>query len=306
MAVSHREFDRWVGRGHVTWPLIVFKKHNAELSTMLTAHATALKFTYQNLSKNAEWEDSVNDHFKNKEDLRLSGFTDIKSWSNSYSKADNFFNLNCIMAISSNFETYLSTVVKLALESDVGVLFGAGRRIDGIEILKHGKKKSFDFEAKVTSCTKGDWTRRINGFVKIFGEAPDSLRENIKALERIRKIRNDLGHAFGRDIKKSRNHQVVNITKPKTLDSEKVIKYQQLVHRICKDIDKQLFHNHIGEYQSIYFYHKLRTSLKTGDYNQKRQLGNHVSILKKSLGQYGADLAGKTFCKGLIEYYEGL
>ncbi|MCL5224957.1 hypothetical protein [Pseudomonas nunensis] len=307
MVASTREFDRWAGRGRTTWPFQVFQKHNAELSTMLIAHASALKFTYKYLgSKKANWEDPINKYFPNSEELMLCGFDTVKSWSDSYNTADNWINLNCVMAISSNFETYLSTVVKLALESDTGVLFGASKRIDGIEILKHGKKHSSNFEDEILNCTKGDWNSRTNSFLRIFGKAPDILLKNTRSLESIRKIRNDLGHAFGRDIKASRNHEVVNISKPKTLSREKAVKYQKLVFKICKDIDNQLFIDHIGEYQAVHFYHKLRQTLKHDDENKSRQLGNHVFALKKGLGHYGVELAGKKFCKGLIEYYEEL
>lgn len=210
------------------------------------------------------------------------------------------------MAMIANLETYVSTVIKLALESDVGVLFGASKRIDGIEIIKYGRTQPFDFEDKVVSCTKGEWGSRIRSYENIFGTIPPILQSNISALEKLRKLRNNVGHAFGRDIETSRKHELINTSKMQRLNREKTIKNQRLIYSIAREIDKQLKRDHIGEYQALYFYHNLRPSLKHGDSNQKRQLGNHVYVLKKSLGRYGAALAGKTFCKGLIQYYESI
>jgi hypothetical protein len=79
-----------------------------------------------------------------------------------------------------------------------------------------------------------------------------------------------------------------------------------LIFGIARALDKQLLTNHIGEYQTLYFYHKLRPTLKYSDTVPAMQLGNHVAILKRKLGQFGAAKAGKKFYKELIVYYESL
>ncbi|MDC0687716.1 hypothetical protein POF53_08980 [Mitsuaria sp. RG] len=200
----------------------------------------------------------------------------------------------------------MSTAIKLALESDVGVLFGASKRIDGIEIIKHGGAHPFDFEDKLTSCTKGDWASRISAFEKIFGKAPQILKNNISDLERLRKLRNNVGHSFGRDIQASRAHNVIDIKDMERLKRDKTTEYQTLIYGVSRAIDRQLLVNHIGEYQTLFFYHNLRPELnhQTLDYNHR--IGLNTWKLKKALGQFGAQKAGKKFCKELIEYYENI
>lgn len=306
LGASKNEFSRWKAREKYSWPFQVFQKHNKELSEMYMAQIASHAYIYKELGKTADWKDSITKHFLLEDEVIGYVFEDLKSWSNSYNSFDNWVNLNCIMAMSSNFETYLSTVIKLALESNPGVLFGATTKIDGAEILKYGKKELFNFDDRVISCTKGVWGSRVNAFEKIFESCPEILRDNISLLEKIRKLRNNVGHSFGRDIEMSRNHDVIDIVKMEKLTREKTIKYQKLIFGISKQIDNQLMSEHIGEYQALYFYHNLRPSLKHDDEIYERQIGNHAAVLKKSLGRYGATLAGKVFCRGLIKHYESL
>ncbi|EKP0309972.1 hypothetical protein JGK42_003916, partial [Aeromonas veronii] len=240
------------------------------------------------------------------EEMVYTGFYDVKSWSNSYNQFDNWVNLNCVMAMSANLETYMATVISLALESDVGVLYGASQRIDGMEIVKYGREQPFEFDNYIIGCTKGDWHSRIAYFEKIFGSCPLVLEENIKSLEALRKLRNNVGHAFGRDIDASRQHDTIEISKMASLKREKTIEYLKLIFRVAKEIDKQLFVNNIGAYQDLLFFHKLKPTLKHGDKIKAREMGNHAAILKKSLNSHTAKPAGKTYCKGLISYYEGI
>jgi hypothetical protein len=306
MSRSQRKFERWKSREDSTWAFQVFQKHNQELSAMYIAHIASHEYLYRNLGKSAVWEDPMITHFKFKDDTQERAFKNIKEWSVSFNKFDNWVNLNSAMAMSSNFETYISTIIKLALESDVGVLFGTSKRIDGIEIIKHGRSQPFDFEDKIISCTKGEWGSRVRAFEKIFGNSPSILSDSISDLEKLRKLRNNIGHSFGRDIEASRKHNVIDIVDMEQLKRTKTIAYQKLIFGISKAIDKQLLTNHIGEYQSLYFYHNLRPSLK-GEYPlNNHTLGNHTWMLKKGLGRFGAKFAGKIFCKELISYYEAL
>lgn len=301
------QFERWKSREDCTWAFQVFQKHNLELSKMYFSHIASSEYVYKNLGKSgALWEDPITKHFKFKDEIQNYTFPTLKDWSNSFNEFDNWVNLNAVMAMSSNLETYMSTVIKLALESDIGVLFGASKKIDGIQIIKHGRHQAFNFNDKITSCTKGEWSKRVSAFKKIFGSVPSILSNNISTLESLRKLRNDIGHAFGRDIKASRKHNVIEVAKIQGLSRKRTIKYQKLIFGICKSIDKQLLSNHIGEYQSLYFYHNLRPSLK-GEYPlNNHTLGNHTWMLKKGLGKFGAKCAGKVFCKELISYYETL
>ncbi len=304
MSRSQVEFKRWESREPSSWTFQVFQKHNRELSRMYIAHIAAHSYSYKKLGETAKWEDSIAEHFSFDDPTHVNSFDNLKSWSDSFESFDNWVNLNSVMAMSSNLETYIATIIKLALESDVGVLYGANRKIDGASILKHGKSQPFDFEEKVISCTKGEWGSRVAAYERTFGVVPDKLKDNISTLERIRKLRNRVGHSFGRDIEKSRNHDAIDIMPIEKLRRDKTIEYQSLIYGVAKDIDRHLLEAHVGEYQTLYFYHSLIAKLPDTGHNRNHRV--RVNLLKKELGRFGAYKAGKNFCSELIEHYEQL
>lgn len=296
-------FDRWKPREDLTWAMLVYQKHNAELTEMYMSHLSSFKFTYHELGKTAKFEDDIETHFPAVDEMKYQGLDNVKSWSDSFNKFDNWVNLNCIMAMSANLETYISTVVKLALESDVGILFGASRRIDGIEIVKYGRQQPFDFDEQLIGCTKGDWNSRINIFKKTFGAVPGFVEANISDLEKIRVLRNNVGHAFGRDIDKSRSHEAIEISRMTKVSRERTIEYLRLLFKVAKEIDKQLFYNNICSYQDLYFYHNYRKK----NLNDTVINSSYVAAsFKKTLSKHAAKTPGRNYCIGLIDYYESL
>lgn len=307
MSKSKIEFDRWNRRqGISSWAFKVFQKHNKELTEMYISHLLSKQYTYKSLKENgAEFKDLAHKHFNFRDNSYSDVFNNIHIWSDNFNKFDNWTNLNAIMAMSANLETYMATVIKLALESDIGVTFNATRKIDGIEIIKNSDKYPFELEDKIISCTKGDWSSRASNFEKIFTFAPTILKNNISSLDKIRKLRNDIGHAFGREIDKSRNHNILTPIETQTIKQEKIIEYLKLLFAVARAIDKQLMSNHIGEYQVLYFFHRLVPSLKD-DQNSSRKIGTHATLLKKELSKFGDNRVGKLFCKGLVHYYYNL
>lgn len=307
LSKSKIEFDRWNARkGVSSWAFRVFQKHNKELTEMYISHLLSKQYTYKSLKQNsAKFKDLTHNHFDFRDNSYSDVFNNLQIWSDNFNKFDNWTNLNAIMAMSANLETYMATVIKLALESDIGVTFNATRKIDGVEIIKNSDKYPFELEDKIISCTKGDWSSRVSNFEKIFTVAPSILKNNISSLDKIRKLRNDIGHAFGREIDKSRDHNVLTPVETQTIKQEKIIEYLKLLFAIARAIDKQLMSNNIGEYQVLYFFHRLALSLKD-DQNHSRKIGNHATILKKELSKFGDNRVGKLFCRGLVQYYYNL
>ncbi|AJZ63895.1 hypothetical protein OI25_5658 [Paraburkholderia fungorum] len=301
MGRSSYQFDRWTPRERSTWVFRVFKKHNIELLRMYTAFETSKRYTYASLGKVAAWTDLPTQHFTFCRPLGYEQFENMKDWSDGFNDLENWVNLNALVAISSNLETYLATVIPLALASDVGTLYGTSRRIDGVEILKHGHARAFDFKDHVIACTKGDWSSRLAAYEKYFGRSPKYFSSNISSLERIRTIRNNVAHAFGRDIDASRGLQEVKTLPIEKLTRDGFLKLQKTVWKLTKAIDVHLHKFHIGEYQALLFYHQLYPTLRKDLHQSMRAIQ-----FKKRLGTFGATAAGKEYCKGLVRYYEAL
>lgn len=299
MAKSNVKFQRWVSIRDSSWPYQVFKKHTQELNRMMWTNDSAAKYVYRNLKKEgAIWSDKSSKYFEFPVHDGREAFSDLKDWSNYYNQFQNWVNLNGIMALSSNFEVYLSAIVSLAIESDPGILYNSPKSIDGVLLLKKGAMK-FPFEQEIlTSFTKGDWNSRKNAFNNTFSYIPKTIEENIGEFEKLRILRNKVGHAFGRDINKARNTEVKNILPMEKLNAKKFINIRQLIWQSVTEIDEYLLKHHIGEYQVIRFYHKISPSLKGTQ-------GNKAAVFKKKIGAFG-DLSGKIFCQGLVKYYDAL
>ncbi len=209
---------------------------------------------------------------------------------------DNWTRLNCLVAILSYFETYLSSVTSLAIESDLGLLYSIPKKIDGITVLKYGSN-DHSFPDKSELITKGTWNQRISNYRKIFNSVPPSLSSNIADLEKMRKTRNNVAHAFGRDINLSRARTTLKMLPIERLSLDRLQKYMKLIRTIAKEIDKQLFTTHIGEFELIHYYHFIKDSLNSP--NQHKQLKTKIN------GLYTQNRNIK-FCKELIHYYNSL
>lgn len=299
MGKSDRQFDRWNTIMKSTWTYQVFHKYNDELNELLWANKAAMKQTYSNFKTNgANWTDPASDHLIFDVPKGEEVFKNLKEWSDSYNSFNNWTNLNALLALSSNFETYLATVVTLAIESDPGILFDSSKSIDGIVLLKKGAQKNMFHDSVIESVTKGDWNSRTSAYKKTFGKVPDGLESRIGDLEKIRNLRNKIGHAFGRDIEESRNHEVKETLDMENLSDSQFKKKQYSIMNAVRAIDQHLLENHIGEYQAVAFYHRIYDGLRKDILQSERAI-----ILKKQLGQFG-DISGKEFCKGLVSYYE--
>ena len=299
MGKSTVEFNRWTSIRENSWPYQVFKKHTQELNKMMWANGPAVKLVYEQLKNNgAVWEDKASKHFDFPVKDGSEIYTDLKDWSDSFNQFQNWTNLNGLMAVTSNFETYITSVLSLALESDPGLIYKSSKSVDGMSLIKSGAHK-FPFEKEIIiGITKGDWNARISALGKYFDFVPLSISSNISELEKIRTLRNKVGHAFGRDIENSRINEVKETLPIEKLTTANFIKIRKLIWQCVSELDRYLLDNHIGEFQIIKYYHSIEPELNgTQD--------NKAMVFKKKIGKFG-DLSGKKYCRGLVDYYYSL
>ena len=305
------EFDRWNPKNKFSFPYSSYVAYGSELRKMYRTMLSAHKYTYKSLKddRKAEWKDNPNMFFEFSSEVKKTNafFCDLKEWSEAYNALENWNNLNALVAINANFETYMVKIIKLSLESDVGVLYGMSQELDGIKAIKHGNK--FDFSKEVTSCTKGDWSSRIKYIKKYFGEVPTVLESNIDKLEKIRNLRNNVSHSFGRKIDDAQKiHDLTKLSIDK-LNSDKLLEYWALIDDCVRDLDKQLFKKHIGEYQLLFLYHSAAEEITNKINSKVLSTGNKAREFRKIYGRAdknGINTLGQKFCKGLITYYDSI
>jgi len=113
----------------------------------------------------------------------------------------------------------------------------------------------------------------------------------------MRKIRNNVSHAFGRDIDETRVRETVEIFPIDRLSEKRLQKNIEIIRKISKTIDNQLLTTHIGEFELIHFYHKNKNILKQ---NQE------IQDLKTKINSLYVKNRNHQFCKELIDYYDTL
>lgn len=299
LAKSTYQFDRWNAQSTKTWAYSVFLQYNMELTRIGAAHYTASKFVYSALGKSdATWCNMPEGKFGFSDD-EVDRYNTIREWSDLYNEFDNWKNLNSLLTLASNFETYLAAVVRLALSSNPGVLLGLPKSIDGAIMLKNGIKEPVSSMEIVEACTRGNWSSRLSAFSQNFGEL-SNFSDAHSDLEFIRNVRNEASHAFGREIEQARKHGQVKKIQIRKLNHKRLRKLQKNIKSIVQEIDVFLLQNHIGEFEVIDFYNKLPLE------HRKYDVSRRAFLLKKAVGRYGAVPRGKKFCKELIEYWDSL
>lgn len=293
-------FNRWESRTGSSWGIRIFKKHHTLLNSMYWSYvptSSYCNYLYRENERDNSAETTC-------ELLHISGAdahrvdNKLDDWKKNYREFDNWTRLNSLVALLSYFEVYLSSVVMLSLESDPGLNFKTSKVIDGMKIIKANGQFAFDFRQIAAKITKGEWNQRIAAFKDVFGSAPQKLVDHIYQLERMRRLRNNVAHAFGREIEKAQTRGLVEILEMDKLSLESLKKYMQIIHDIAYEIDKQLIRDHIGSYEVLYYYHQIQ--------NELPRMGKEVA-LRKELNRVGVNgTCNEEYCMELIKYYESL
>lgn len=293
-------FDRWSSTYPHSWQYKVFLQYNSELRRFYFSNYNARQFVFSQLKKEgATKESKISQFFR----MRDNALTE-KQWAQNYNDFENWTLLNAAMALSSYFETYLLSAIMLSIESDPGLLLGASKSVDGAKLMKYGQFKKKDFDKVAEGCTKGEWPLRISNLEKLFGTMPLSITTNISELEKLRKLRNNVAHAFGRDIDKSRLYNVSQTIPMERLSFERFSKWQHIIEKIVMGVDAIFVKNHIGSFQPLMVYHQIYT--ESDKATDTKSIGERVKKLKRQLGRDIDRKYGKTYCRTLVNYYEHL
>ncbi|RBW64436.1 hypothetical protein DS893_14565 [Vibrionales bacterium C3R12] len=290
-------FNRWEAKDDYSYAFRLFSKHHTYMNSIYWAHVPATNNVQYQCRKHLKATPIP----KTQTAFNLSGKNshrvadDLKDYSDHLKDFDNWTRLNSLVSVLSYFEIYLSTVVSLAIESDLGLIHSVPKKIDGVMVLKHSSEDSYSFFDKSQLVTKGTWPQRVNHFLALFHLAPISLGSNIAELEKMRKLRNSVAHAFGRDIDKTRSRHTLEILPIERLSEERLMRYMELIMKIAKDIDKQLLERHIGEFELIHFYHNVKADLDPT---------NPVKSLKTKINGLYVENKSIEYCKELIKLYE--
>jgi hypothetical protein len=296
------KFSRELASGDVTMAFRRFKRHHTELNNLYWTWAPCEKIALRNVD-GADGSIMADVHFSYTGDDSRRVAVPIQQWKDQLKDYANWTRLNVIMAASSYFEVYLQTVVSLSILSRPGVLWGLGGVIDGASFIREKDERFLeDLQKGAIPCVRGEWPKRASAFKKMFGELPATLDQNLGDLDRLRKLRNGIGHSFGRSLD-SITYRVDLPDKPmERLSEKRMKKYLGIIMDVAANIDAFLLTNFIGCYELLYYYHKyVYPQYNVGIYMTKTR------FLRKSVIQVmGEPHIGNDYLDGLVNFYEAL
>lgn len=287
-------FNRWECPWDRTWAYVVFKKHHTQLNDLWWSHHSASRRA-SSIAK------SVGDKQPTVKAFPAAIFgtgrdqMPLSEWYKHYSEFDNWVRLSNAMALCGYFEVFLAKSANLALRSDPATLLNSSQAVDGVGLLKRGLLP--DFKEQITSITKNNWSARLHSYEKYFGHVPNELASQESELDQLRKLRNGVGHAFGRDLD---DYDSPFIFEPKALQrlSEKRLKkWLGIVEKAANAIDEHLREKHIGSFEIFEAYHAWDKKFNMGSKNEHgalRDLFPH----RKNNG------CNAQYFQNVIEYYK--
>jgi hypothetical protein len=224
--------------------------------------------------------------------------TTVSQWLGARDELENWLRLSALVSASAYLEVFLGRVVRAALMADPLCRFGASGALDGTKLLKLGQE--IPFEQEVKAVTRGDWNSRCAFFKATFGDVPDALTSKTAELEKIRMIRNNFAHGFGRDLK-VQGPSTSKIQRADRLSQPSFVKMIGSLSKTAAAIDKFLLVSFIGSFEFVHYYHEWLAKPREGkelNYDEKR-------ALQRSLNTAKIPVSGE-FCAQLIAYYKAV
>lgn len=190
-------FERWNCWWNRTWAFRIFKKHHIQLNDLYWVNRSASNLAFRTIRNINPTDPASNVFSLSPSDISRINFN-IGKWTTDYKEFMNWVRLSAAVSLCSYLEIYLQNVIILALESDPAILLGVSQAIDGVKLLKTRSKYSYlDYTVPIV---KGTWGERINKYREYFGSVPTLLENSLNNLERLRQLRNGVGHTFGREV----------------------------------------------------------------------------------------------------------
>ena len=294
--MNTNNFERWNLAWGSSWAYKLFQQHHRQINSLYWSHIGVKNSAFQSTRKYTE-EDPTSVLFQLSDPANKNLDIPLGEWSKNYSDFDNWVRLNALVGITGYLEVFFKTIIRAAIESDPSVLHGASRVVDGVVYLKSNPKYSLKEHADNVSI--GDWNQRIAKYKKIFGSVPCVMEASVRELEDLRRTRNGVSHTFGRSSDDYDSIVDANAKPQKKISEEKLVKTLALIGKIAKEVEVDLASKHIGDFESVYFYHQWD---KVIDPNHQTE----PKVLKKKIGQLHGRSIGKEYFQELISYYNSL
>lgn len=287
-------FDRRVPFFGRTLAWRLFKRHHTHFNDIFWANRAASKFAYA-ATRPYQRSDQASVLFALPGNPQRLAPT-LGVWADDYSDFNHWTQLAAVIALCGYLETYIAQVATAALESCPALVFGGTTQVDGTLLLKAGN--SYDFYSHAEPLVRGSWQARTSAYARLFGHCP--FVGEVGRLERLRALRNNAGHTFGRDIKLMRFSESSLVQPlPKISDTE-IKEYLELVNTVATATETHLGNTYVGSYEVVRLFHTWRANLKP-PLGNLRQLARAFSIYFNSVTENPYGVARS---EALARYYD--
>ena len=219
------------------------------------------------------------------------------AWAANFREFENWTRLSVLLSALSYLETYMSTIVTLALRSDPLLRFGQSRAVDGAAWVK--RSVSDDVSNLVAGCTKGEWSKRIANYRRLFGMVPQRFAAQESDLERMRSIRNGVAHGFGRELRHFHDPISLDGNKAERLSEQVLLRWLGSIEQAGIAIDEHLLEAHVGDFELLWHFHRWHALPRA----EKEPKYIESTAFSRFLNRTFGSTPGRDHCRQLEKYY---
>ena len=290
----------------------LYRKHHMQFNNMYWAYLYGVA-TLGREAKSAKQKYNLPQEYFVNFNAQHVNYSAIESWASWWGYFEDFENLtriNLLLDANSYFEIYMRSIYCLAMESRPDVLLDRATVVDGLKLYKANqhyhytakREDEYIFADNLSRLTKGDWAKRIDAFNEIFGTTPLEMIKNRDELNKIRKIRNEVGHFFGRPKNNDDGTIRLSLDNITRLSDQYLKKLIGVMYECANGIDKMLFTNFIGSYESILFC--LQCADKAHIPHTQNRIGDIVNIASQEMGSHGYTVNHNYLREALDHYFQ--
>ena len=223
----------------------LFKSHHTHFNDIYWNHraVSAFAFASTRAYTKADNTESLFEYAKGNRRIAPT----LGQWAAHYDDFERWTRSAGILAIAGYLETYLAQVATAAIESCPALLIGGGKELDGAAQLK--RQPGYDLYGHAEPVVRGDWQARASAYKRLFGACPFDAR--ISDLEKLRKLRNNTGHAFGREIEIMKFAGKTSVTRLPKISEDALKSYLALAEDVAQGVEAHLGKQFIGAYEIV-------------------------------------------------------
>ncbi len=125
------------------------------------------------------------------------------------------------------------------------------------------------------------------------------MKSSVAKLEDLRRTRNGVTHTFGRASDDYDSIIDANTKPQRKVSEKKFVETLALIGKIAKEVERDLGIKHVGDFETVYFYHQWDKEFDSNHQTESK-------VLKKKVGQLHGRGMGNTYFQELINYYNAV